>query len=108
MVPKQACRRPEPSSATLACMLGALLHSTLSLDALFEAASLGAPPAAASARVHAHLGGALMRACAATTRAVADQYRAAAPLAQQVHAHVLSSFGCRRAQAMCCLWRGEL
>ncbi len=87
MLPEQACRRPAPSSATLACLLVALLRSTLSLDALFEAAKSGAPPAAASGRVQGHLGGALMRACAAATRAVADQYRAAAPRAQQVPAH---------------------
>ena len=80
----QTCRRPQSSSASLACLLGTLLSSTLSLDGLFAAAAAGRPPAMASAWVHRHLGGALMRSSAAMTRTLAEHYRAAQPQAQQV------------------------
>ena len=84
-MPNQACRRPQPIDATLPCLLGTLLRSTLMLDGLFEAAAARQSPAMASAWVHRHLSGALMRSSAAMTRTIAEQYRSAQPWVQQVN-----------------------
>ena len=80
----QACKRPQPSTGTLACLLGTLLSSLLSLEGLFAAAAAGKPPAAASAWLHAHLASSLMQRCPNCARAIAVQYQTASPDAQLV------------------------
>ena len=82
----QACRVPPASQESLLCMTHTLLHSTLSLDGLFEAAAAGRSPSAANAWLQTHLDGCLMRSAAMLSRTVAEQYRSMAPACQQVGA----------------------
>lgn len=83
----KACRRPPPCGGTLACLLGTLLGSMLSLRGLLAAAAAGKPPREASAWLHAHLASSLMQRCAGCARAVAEPYWTAAPDAQQVRSY---------------------
>ena len=80
----QACRTPPASQESLLCMTRTLLHSTLSLDGLFEAAASGQDPSAANAWLQKHLNGCLMRSAATLSRTVADQYKGRALACQQV------------------------
>ena len=80
----QACKRPQPSTGSLACLLSTLLGSMLRLDGLTAAAAARKPPAAASAWLHAHLNGSLMQRCANCARVIAEQYRTASLDAQLV------------------------
>lgn len=83
-VPSQACHRPRPTSGTLACLRGALLHGALTLRGVFSAAQAGRPAAEAGCWLNNHLQGVLTVSAPQLTRSIAEQYRSAGPGPQQV------------------------
>eukprot|EP00884_Botryococcus_braunii_P014432 jgi/Botrbrau1/22990/Bobra.0030s0054.1 len=78
-----ACHRPRPTSGTLACLRGALLHGALSLRGVFSAAQSERTAAEAGAWLNRHLQGTLTASAPQLTRSIAEQYRSAGPGPQQ-------------------------
>ena len=82
----QALPRAEPQVAAFNCMLGCLLGSALSLQALFAAAEAHAAPETATAQLHALMDSSIMQAAPTLARSIGEHYRAMAPDVQQVRA----------------------